>query len=178
MADLKDWIVLDDGIPIGRIYQRHAPANADVAWFWSITTYVEPRSGMRTSGMAETLRREGGLSGQLREMARLGNEGLWPRLTLFSVRAAPGRRGGADEPPKRSSHQINGRQTLHLFRWPSHQREPRRGILEGPVRRMSLSKLIASIEAERRRGSNLSSAIRLFVLDFYRQQLPLRKRPP
>ena len=31
MADLEDWIVLDDGIPIGRIYQRHAPANADVA---------------------------------------------------------------------------------------------------------------------------------------------------
>jgi predicted DNA-binding ribbon-helix-helix protein len=43
--------------------------------------------------------------------------------------------------------------------------------------RMTLSKLIASIDAERRRGSNLSSAIRLFVLDFYRQQIPLRKRP-
>jgi predicted DNA-binding ribbon-helix-helix protein len=42
---------------------------------------------------------------------------------------------------------------------------------------MTLSKLIASIDAERRRGSNLSSAIRLFVLDFYRQQIPLRKRP-
>ena len=54
-ADLEDWIVLDDGIPIGRIYQRHAPANADVAWFWSITEYVEPRSGLRTSGMAGTL---------------------------------------------------------------------------------------------------------------------------
>ena len=54
-ADLEDWIVLDDGIPIGRIYQRHAPANADVAWFWSVTAYVEPRSGLRTSGMAETL---------------------------------------------------------------------------------------------------------------------------
>jgi hypothetical protein len=48
-ADLEDWIVLDDGKPIGRIYQRHAPANADVAWFWSITTYVEPRAGLRTS---------------------------------------------------------------------------------------------------------------------------------
>ena len=43
--------------------------------------------------------------------------------------------------------------------------------------RMTLSKLIASIDAERRRGSNLSSAIRLFVLDFYRQQIPVRKRP-
>ena len=45
------------------------------------------------------------------------------------------------------------------------------------VRSMSLSKLIASIDAERRRGSNLSSAIRLFVLDFYYQLIPVRKRP-
>jgi hypothetical protein len=50
-AHLEDWIVLDDGI----IYQRHAPANADVAWFWSITTYVEPRWGLRTSGTTGTL---------------------------------------------------------------------------------------------------------------------------
>jgi predicted DNA-binding ribbon-helix-helix protein len=42
---------------------------------------------------------------------------------------------------------------------------------------MTLSKLIASIDAERRRGSNLSSAIRLFVLDFYRQQIPVSKLP-
>ena len=54
-AHLEDWIVLDNGKPIGRIYQRHAPANADVAWFWSITTYVEPRSGLLTSGTAGTL---------------------------------------------------------------------------------------------------------------------------
>jgi predicted DNA-binding ribbon-helix-helix protein len=45
------------------------------------------------------------------------------------------------------------------------------------ARRMTLSKLVTSISEERRRGSNLSSAIRLFVLDFYRQQIPLRKRP-
>ena len=36
--------------------------------------------------------------------------------------------------------------------------------------------LVAKIDSERQRG-NLSSAIRLFVLDFYRQQIPLRKRP-
>jgi predicted DNA-binding ribbon-helix-helix protein len=42
------------------------------------------------------------------------------------------------------------------------------------VRRMSLSKLVASIDAKRR--GNLSSAIRLFVLNFYRQQIPLSKR--
>jgi predicted DNA-binding ribbon-helix-helix protein len=44
------------------------------------------------------------------------------------------------------------------------------------ARRMTLSKLVTSISAGRRRGRNLSSAIRLFVLDFYRQQIPLRKR--
>jgi predicted DNA-binding ribbon-helix-helix protein len=44
------------------------------------------------------------------------------------------------------------------------------------VRRMNLSKLVALIEAERRHG-NLSSAIRLFVLDFYYQLIPVRKRP-
>ena len=53
-VDLEDWIVLD-GKPIGHIYQRHAPANADVAWFWSVTAYVEPRSGLRTSGTTGTL---------------------------------------------------------------------------------------------------------------------------
>ena len=52
-AHLEDWIVLDDGKPIGRIYQRHAPANA--AWFWSVTAYVERRAGLRTSGTTETL---------------------------------------------------------------------------------------------------------------------------
>ena len=45
------------------------------------------------------------------------------------------------------------------------------------VRRMTLQRLVASIDAERGRSRNLSSAIRLFVLDFYRQQIPLRKRP-
>ena len=42
-------------------------------------------------------------------------------------------------------------------------------------RGMSRSELIATISE--RRHANLSSAIRLFVLDFYRQQMPVRKRP-
>jgi hypothetical protein len=46
---------LDDGRPVGRIYEKHAPASPDHAWFWSITEYVEPRSVLRTSGSAETL---------------------------------------------------------------------------------------------------------------------------
>ena len=37
-------------------------------------------------------------------------------------------------------------------------------------RHLTLSDLVAAIDSERRHG-NLSSAIRLFVLDFYRQQL-------
>jgi predicted DNA-binding ribbon-helix-helix protein len=37
-------------------------------------------------------------------------------------------------------------------------------------REMTLSDLVAAIDSERQHG-NLSSAIRLFVLDFYRQQL-------
>jgi predicted DNA-binding ribbon-helix-helix protein len=37
-------------------------------------------------------------------------------------------------------------------------------------RKTTLSDLVASIDSERRHG-NLSSAIRLFVLDFYRRQL-------
>ena len=41
--------------PVGRIYQHHAPASPDQAWFWSITVYVEPRSALRTSGTASTL---------------------------------------------------------------------------------------------------------------------------
>jgi predicted DNA-binding ribbon-helix-helix protein len=38
-------------------------------------------------------------------------------------------------------------------------------------RDMTLSDLVAAIDSERQHG-NLSSAIRLFVLDFYRNQLP------
>jgi predicted DNA-binding ribbon-helix-helix protein len=42
---------------------------------------------------------------------------------------------------------------------------------------MTLANLVALIDAERPRGSNLSSAIRLCVLDFYYQLIPVRKRP-
>jgi predicted DNA-binding ribbon-helix-helix protein len=38
------------------------------------------------------------------------------------------------------------------------------------ARNMTLSELVAAIDSERQHG-NLSSAIRLFVLDFYRNQL-------
>jgi predicted DNA-binding ribbon-helix-helix protein len=38
------------------------------------------------------------------------------------------------------------------------------------------SELVADINSERKHG-NLSSVIRLFVLDFYRQQISVSKRP-
>jgi len=42
-------------------------------------------------------------------------------------------------------------------------------------REMTLSGLLAAIDAERHHG-NLSSAIRLFVLNFYREELAIRDR--
>jgi hypothetical protein len=53
-------------------YERHAPANADHAWFWSITEYVKPRSGLRTSGTASTLTKPRLRSGTLEPPARMG----------------------------------------------------------------------------------------------------------
>jgi predicted DNA-binding ribbon-helix-helix protein len=41
---------------------------------------------------------------------------------------------------------------------------------------MTLRELIAALDSERQHG-NLSSAIRVFVLDFYRQQIPVSKGP-
>ena len=38
-------------------------------------------------------------------------------------------------------------------------------------RRVTLSHLVASIDTKRRQLTNLSSAIRLFVLEFYKEQL-------
>jgi predicted DNA-binding ribbon-helix-helix protein len=40
---------------------------------------------------------------------------------------------------------------------------------------MTPSELVADIDSERQHG-NLSSVIRLFVLEFYRQQIPVNKR--
>lgn len=44
-------------------------------------------------------------------------------------------------------------------------------------RDMTLSDLVATIDTDRRQG-NLSSAIRLFVLDYYRAQLDGEQRAP
>jgi predicted DNA-binding ribbon-helix-helix protein len=53
-----------------------------------------------------------------------------------------------------------------------------RSLKEIATRRdMTLSDLVASIDSERRHG-NLSSAIRLFVLDHYRAQAPSASAEP
>ena len=53
-ADQEDYIVIEDGQVIGRIYEMlHVPA--DVRWFWSITEYVDPGLGITTNGRAPTL---------------------------------------------------------------------------------------------------------------------------
>jgi predicted DNA-binding ribbon-helix-helix protein len=44
------------------------------------------------------------------------------------------------------------------------------------ARDLTPSELVADIKSERRHA-NLSSAVRLFVLDFYQQQIPVSKRP-
>jgi predicted DNA-binding ribbon-helix-helix protein len=132
-----------------------------------------------------TRRCEGGLSGQLRQMARLGNDGrirLSPRLTLFSVRAAPGRKGSgpmsrqkgrrAKSTGDRHAVSIAGRKTsvsLENAFWQSLKEI-------ASEHDMTPSELVADINSKPR-DANLSSAIRLFVLDFYRQQISVSKRP-
>ena len=55
-ADRQDWTILDEGQPVGRIYEdTSASTSADLRWFWSITVYVWPDAGIVTSGTAPTL---------------------------------------------------------------------------------------------------------------------------
>ena len=55
-ADRQDWTVLDEGQPVGRIYEdTSASTSTDLRWSWSITVYVWPDAGIATSGKAATL---------------------------------------------------------------------------------------------------------------------------
>jgi hypothetical protein len=54
--DRQEWTVLDEGRPVGRIYEdMSASEPADQRWTWSITVYVWPDAGIATSGKAATL---------------------------------------------------------------------------------------------------------------------------
>ena len=54
-ADRQDWTVLDDGREVGRIYEdRSESTPPDLRWFWSVTVYVPPSLGVRTSDRAAT----------------------------------------------------------------------------------------------------------------------------
>jgi hypothetical protein len=50
MAYLEDWTILDNGKPVGRLYQTHTTART-IIWHWSITEC----SGLSTSGTAGTI---------------------------------------------------------------------------------------------------------------------------
>ena len=53
-ADRQDYLVMDDGQVIGRIYEdRYVPA--DIKWFWSITEYVHPALGILTNDRVASL---------------------------------------------------------------------------------------------------------------------------
>ena len=54
--DRQDWTILDEGQPVGRIYEDpSASTSADMRWFWAITVYVWPDAGIVTSGKTPTL---------------------------------------------------------------------------------------------------------------------------
>ena len=54
-GNLADWVVFEDGKSIGRIYEQHAPASPDQAWFWSITVPLDMRAKILTSGRVPTV---------------------------------------------------------------------------------------------------------------------------
>jgi hypothetical protein len=73
-------------------------------------------------------------------------------------------------------HEITGRQTFDCPRGPQDECEPGGRVLEGAKgdcrqATCTLSTLVDTIDAQRQQG-NLSSALRLFVLEFYRSQIP------
>jgi hypothetical protein len=51
---IGDYEVLDDGQPIGRIYEIHAPLRPDELWSWSIMVLGAHRAGIETVGRTAT----------------------------------------------------------------------------------------------------------------------------
>jgi hypothetical protein len=51
---IGDYEVLDDGQPIGRIYEIRAPLRPDELWSWSIMVLGAHRAGIETVGRTAT----------------------------------------------------------------------------------------------------------------------------
>ena len=92
-----------------------------------------------------------------------------------TARPRPAATSTATGSKRETSDEIAGRQTLHRHRRSQDERQPRGCILEGAQgdRRRARHDLVGPRRHDRyeRQHGNLSSAIRLFVLDYYRNQL-------
>ena len=53
-ADWLDYIVYDDGKPVGRIYEDRC-AWPELKWFWSITAFVPLSLGTKTNSRTSTI---------------------------------------------------------------------------------------------------------------------------
>ena len=78
------------------------------------------------------------------------------------------------------AHEVSNREALSRRCRPQEEYQSRRDRLEGIERdcylpRSDLGRLLATIDSTRNQ-ENLSSAVRLFVLNFYRAQLEIRDR--
>jgi hypothetical protein len=50
---LARFIIVEHGRDVGRLYEdRHS---LELRWFWSITTYVDPKRGITRSGRAASI---------------------------------------------------------------------------------------------------------------------------
>jgi hypothetical protein len=78
--DWADYILLEDGRAVGRIYEdRHTLPG--LRWFWSITMYVNPKRGITTSGRGRAWMRPNSIPIELAEVPRrLDSRGQAPYL--------------------------------------------------------------------------------------------------
>jgi hypothetical protein len=72
-ADEPDYIVYDEGWPIGRLC-KDGETRPEAGWFWSITVYVEPKLEFKTHGRAPSL-----------EAAKEAFQVVWLRCRSFGV---------------------------------------------------------------------------------------------